>query len=76
MSPTRMVPVVVWLVSRQSAARPETGGQHVATFIDITQRKIEESLRHRARATRDRSRNHAVQTTCGWRWPKRAPLWQ
>ena len=43
---------VVWLsISAISGEATETGGRHVATFIDITQRKeIEELLRHRAQS--------------------------
>lgn len=43
---------VVWLsISAISGDATESGGRHVATFIDITQRKeIEELLRHRAQS--------------------------
>lgn len=43
---------VVWLsISTISEEGVESGGRHVATFIDITQRKeVEELLRHRAQS--------------------------
>lgn len=43
---------VVWLsISAISEEGVESGGRHVATFIDITQRKeVEELLRHRAQS--------------------------
>jgi diguanylate cyclase (GGDEF)-like protein/PAS domain S-box-containing protein len=43
---------VVWLaISSIHGEGAETGGRHVATFIDITQRKeVEELLRHRAQS--------------------------
>lgn len=43
---------VVWLaISSIAGESTETGGRHVATFIDITQRKeVEELLRHRAQS--------------------------